>query len=337
MPSKLTLDEFKRKARLVHGDLYDYTDTVLSNGSKSKIVYICKHHGEVEQLANNHLQGKGCGWCSGVKKLTPEMVKARIHQKHGDRYQYGDIDYDDLDCKVSIGCLEHGLFKQSLRNHMEGKGCPLCGMEVTHNNRRLTTEDFIAKAIEVHGNRYDYALTVYHKSSEKVVITCPEHGAFIQDPHSHLKGSGCPKCGIKSRVLKVQSEGAKGWRYSDWEKAGEKSKQFRGFSLYIIECISEKERFIKVGKTYTDIGVRFKTLPYKFKVITQVYHNAYAISVLEQKIHAQLKEFTYLPAKDFPGKYECYGLEAKMSAVNLAESTPITPLDEGRCEQLPDS
>ena len=33
-------------------------------------------------------------------------------------------------------------------------------------------------------------------------ITCPIHGDFIQTPHSHLKGQGCPLCGIESRKRK---------------------------------------------------------------------------------------------------------------------------------------
>ena len=34
---------------------------------------------------------------------------------------------------------------------------------------------------------------------EKSCIICPKHGEFWQTPHSHLKGSGCPKC--KNSVL----------------------------------------------------------------------------------------------------------------------------------------
>jgi Zn ribbon nucleic-acid-binding protein len=31
---------------------------------------------------------------------------------------------------------------------------------------------------------------------------CPIHGPFEQEAHSHLKGQGCPKCGIESRSRK---------------------------------------------------------------------------------------------------------------------------------------
>lgn len=78
---------------------------------------------------------------------------------------------------------------------------------------KVTTESFIQKAIEVHGDRYDYSQTVYISSKEKVSIICKEHGVFEQTHLSHLARSGCPKCALekkqqqgKDRVAKAKSE-----------------------------------------------------------------------------------------------------------------------------------
>ena len=60
--------------------------------------------------------------------------------------------------------------------------------------KRSTTDDFIKKAREVHGDKYDYSKVNYVKNSTKVCIICPEHGEFWQIPSNHLKGFGCPKC-----------------------------------------------------------------------------------------------------------------------------------------------
>ena len=60
--------------------------------------------------------------------------------------------------------------------------------------RKLTTEDFIEKAISIHGDKYNYKLVDYKGWSTKVKIICPEHGVFEQTPHNHIKGQGCPKC-----------------------------------------------------------------------------------------------------------------------------------------------
>lgn len=59
---------------------------------------------------------------------------------------------------------------------------------------RYTTETFINAAKKVHGEKFDYSKVEYKKFDEKVCIICPIHGEFWQTPHSHLNGTGCPKC-----------------------------------------------------------------------------------------------------------------------------------------------
>lgn len=54
--------------------------------------------------------------------------------------------------------------------------------------------EFIEKARIVHGDHYDYSQVIYANSITDVVIVCPEHGAFTQIPHNHLRGKGCRKC-----------------------------------------------------------------------------------------------------------------------------------------------
>ena len=56
------------------------------------------------------------------------------------------------------------------------------------------TEEFIEKARQVHGNKYDYSQTEYINTRTPVKIICPEHGFFEQRPKDHLLGHGCIKC-----------------------------------------------------------------------------------------------------------------------------------------------
>lgn len=58
----------------------------------------------------------------------------------------------------------------------------------------MTTEEFIQKAKQVHGERYAYSDIEYVSTHRKVKIICPLHGEFYQEPSSHLQGHGCPKC-----------------------------------------------------------------------------------------------------------------------------------------------
>ena len=70
--------------------------------------------------------------------------------------------------------------------------------------KRLTTEEFVRRAKEVHGDRYDYSKTVYTKANQEVVITCKKHGDFKMLPYNHVTlGCNCQEC---SNVAKITEE-----------------------------------------------------------------------------------------------------------------------------------
>ena len=71
---------------------------------------------------------------------------------------------------------------------------------------KLTTEEFIKKAQQIHNQKYDYQLVDYKNAHTKVKIICPEHGVFEQFPCNHIKGyNGCPKCN-NNGVSKMEKE-----------------------------------------------------------------------------------------------------------------------------------
>lgn len=63
--------------------------------------------------------------------------------------------------------------------------------------KKLTQDEFLKRAKEVHGDTYRYDKTVIAGSKIAVIITCPIHGDFTQRPGDHLRGCGCPLCGIE--------------------------------------------------------------------------------------------------------------------------------------------
>jgi len=197
---------------------------------------------------------------------------------------------------VNLTCQCGWKYKQRPNNLLAGtKGCPVCG---NSGSRNQTTETFIHKAKQLHGNLYDYSKTIYKAAIQKVIITCNTHGDFLVTPHNHLSGkTGCPTCGKTQR-----------WSYSEWEKVGKKSKHFTGFKLYIVRCynVNTKESFYKIGKTYRNIGIRFYDIPYEYEVILVKEGSALFISQLEQKIHNKLKKYKYTPTKIFTGSTECF-------------------------------
>ena len=70
--------------------------------------------------------------------------------------------------------------------------------------KKLTTEEFISKAKEVHGNKYDYSKVEYVNNHTKVCIICPKHGEFWQTPNHHLLGHGCSKCKNEATSLRTK-------------------------------------------------------------------------------------------------------------------------------------
>ena len=60
--------------------------------------------------------------------------------------------------------------------------------------KKLTTEEFISKAVKIHNNKYNYSKVTYVNNRTKITITCSIHGDFKQTPNNHLNGKGCPVC-----------------------------------------------------------------------------------------------------------------------------------------------
>lgn len=71
----------------------------------------------------------------------------------------------------------------------------------------MTKEEFIKKAKDIHGEKFDYSHVDYINNKTNVCIICPEHGEFWQAPGNHLKGSACPECAnIKRAISKRKSK-----------------------------------------------------------------------------------------------------------------------------------
>lgn len=125
MPNKLTTEEFVTKAKLIHGDIYDY-DLVDYRNSRLKVKITCDKHGVFEQEPRGHISGQGCPTCSGNVKLTTEEFIKRAKALNGDKYDYSLVDYENAHTKVKIICDKHGVFEVKPNNHMNGNGCVSC-------------------------------------------------------------------------------------------------------------------------------------------------------------------------------------------------------------------
>lgn len=64
--------------------------------------------------------------------------------------------------------------------------------------KKITTQNFISKAQEIHKGKYIYNKVKYISSTTPICIICPIHGEFMQTPHHHLEGHGCKLCSNES-------------------------------------------------------------------------------------------------------------------------------------------
>ena len=135
------------------------------------------------------------------KKLTQEKFTERAKSVHNDKYSYKNVVYTDYNSKVEILCPLHGTFFQSPHMHLQGQGCPKCAVDNRPQNKAKTINSFIQDAIKVHNNKYNYSKVNYINNKTKVKIICPIHGDFLQTPHAHLRGQGCPRCASKESHL----------------------------------------------------------------------------------------------------------------------------------------
>jgi very-short-patch-repair endonuclease len=181
--------QFISKAKKIHGDKYDYSK-VEYKGAKIKVCIICPEHGEFYQMPENHLRGCGCQKCAKKDKINVDEFIEKAKKIHGDEYDYSLIDKISENKKIKIICKKHGEFEQYYHHHLQGCGCPICS-----NNKKSTTEEFIKKAKEIHGDKYDYSKVEYVNNHTPVCIICPKHGEFWQMPTNHiLSKSNCPLC-----------------------------------------------------------------------------------------------------------------------------------------------
>lgn len=154
-----------------------------------------------------------------MAKLTTEEFVKKAREVHGDKYDYSKVEYVNAKTKICIICKEHGEFEQSPQKHLAGQGCIKCHRASLAKRYSLGKEKFIEKATDIHHGFYDYSAVEYVNSHTHVQIICPLHGAFQQNPASHLQGHGCPIC--------ADVENGKRKRKWTYEKCQEEAKKFK--------------------------------------------------------------------------------------------------------------
>ncbi|HAV6204968.1 TPA: hypothetical protein JI303_06520 [Acinetobacter baumannii] len=297
---KHTKESFIMKANKIHNNKYDYSRAVYIN-NETKLEIICKTHGSFYQQPNSHFNGCGCPECSNLKIsesqfLNTEIFIERAREIHKDKYDYEKTVYVYCKSEVIITCKIHGDYLQKPYLHLFGGGCHKCAIVQGAISRSDTQEEFLKKATQMHGDRFNYEKVRYKNHRTQVDIICRIHGVFKQKPKDHLMGSGCKWC--CAEVI--------GFNRSKYIKV---SQNYNGKAkLYIIKCFNDDEVFYKVGITVTPIEQRYSkgAMPYEYEVVSIVEDEAGFVWDLEKRLHSLMKDIRYVPKQNFGGYTECF-------------------------------
>lgn len=168
--NKMNLERFIKRAEVIHKKKYNYSESNYTT-IKNKILIICNIcNFKFQQIPDNHLQGKGCAQCKGIKLSRDRRKNFLLFIKesvliHGNKYDYSLItnqNYLNKDCKLPIKCNTcQFLFHQSARNHLNNAhGCPKCfhrisKLEIEWLDSLDIIEENRQKTIKLNGKIYN--------------------------------------------------------------------------------------------------------------------------------------------------------------------------------------
>ncbi|MBR1154393.1 hypothetical protein [Bradyrhizobium sp. JYMT SZCCT0428] len=208
--TQVPADEFISRAKAVHGEKYDYSETVYVVKRKP-VTIVCREHGPFTQMPGNHLAGRGCPACHRDNprnhKLSTAQYIARAKSVHGDTYDYSKTEYGHSQKPLTIVCRVHGRFQLNAASHLQGRGCSACAKVRKRAPKKVDLAEFINRSSKRHNGKYDYDNVRFTSVSDLVTIVCPEHGAFVQKARAHYEGNGCPQCGrTRKNMIAIYQE-----------------------------------------------------------------------------------------------------------------------------------
>ena len=174
-------ERFIEKARKIHGDKYDYSKVEYVD-CNTPVCIVYPGYGEFWMTPSLHLQTKhGC-----TRELLEKVTFIENSKlKYNNKFDYSKVNYINADTPVCILCPEHGEFWQSPTNHLylSKYGCKECGKNIsrekTKQQRKYTTETFIATCKEKFPNIFTYDKTKYVTMLTPVIITKNNEDIFI--------------------------------------------------------------------------------------------------------------------------------------------------------------
>lgn len=204
-----------------------------------------------------------------------------------------------------IGHFEHTETKLiEKRNIVFSKIKKTC---IDVSKRCMAEYNFIKKAKEKYKSLILYDKTIYTRAKKTSIFTCSIHGDFSLTPYKLMQNKyGCPKCGNENRPAYTKKSFIEKCAYNI------------GY-IYIIECYSQTEKFIKIGiTTNANLKNRFPrkaSMPYEYNTIMIIGYNPSSIFDFEIEAHRNFNKHRYKPLIPFNGHTECFDIKIKDEAI----------------------
>lgn len=201
--SKFTLPIFLERARLIHGNKYNYdkiTDIDIRN-KFSEITITCNLCGhEWITTIKSHIYGKNnCPSCTGHLRWTYNRFMQRAKEIHGNKFNYDIVDSGQVinnESRIPVKCNTcYYQWTPTIHNHINSRsGCPCCA-----GNAAWTYNRFIEKCIEIHKHKFNYEFVlpehITNVYSDVTIICNICDNKWTTNIHTHINGkSGCPSC-----------------------------------------------------------------------------------------------------------------------------------------------
>lgn len=304
--------KFLAKAKLLHGESYDYSKSVYSR-SRDKILIKCNLHGtEFTQRPSAHLQGQGCPTCGLIaasinSSLGLEEFKARFNSYNDNPLvSLVDSSYKGQEHKIEILCKTHGKSHISagiVYPHNNSGCCTKCNRD---NARADSFNSFIKRSMELFDGKFDYSecdVTSYITNRSKLIVRCKIHDhTFKVSANKHMTSQGgCSMCARE--------------KFGRWSpKVLMKNEDYfrsEPCNIYLIRMSSLENSWHKIGIT--------KSIPHRISclqneaqsfvnIVCSFESNTFECSEIEHSLHKEFKHLRFQHNNKFGGYTECFNL-----------------------------
>lgn len=178
------------------------------HGNRIPIEFICPKHGEYSQRWSSHKNGStGCKICRYNKTSKSNRLSwislVETCKTKGYDIPLNKSEYKNQNSLMTFKCDKHGIYKQRLDSHMQGKtGCKRCEFvkrQRAHQEWDISKikEYCISHKLDIPQNNQQYK-----NDDTKYIFICSKHGEYYQSWDKHKLGQlGCTKCQLNNTLL----------------------------------------------------------------------------------------------------------------------------------------